>query len=562
MSPEQVEPSAVVDVRTDVFSLGVIAFELLGGQVPVVPPKSGLATLQALKKAPAPRLRTVAPTVAPELDAIVARALEVNPERRYGSVAELGDDLRRFLAHEPVRAFAGGQLYRLGRFVRRNRLATGAALAVVLSLSAGVGVSVTQYLQAERARKVAATEAERATSSLEFLTGVLQEADADNAGGRGATIGQALDGAVARLSKGELDPHVEATLRASLANTYVGLGEWAHATEQATLALAAYQTHHLDDDEQLGEVLRVVSEVRIDSADPMGAVEAGDQALALEQKLHGTGAHPHVSESFHVAATAQRENGEYARAVATHQQAIAMERVLLLATHQTQDLADSLDQYGLTLGTMGRFDEARAAHDEALALNIAAYGPDHQTPAIGYHHHGWLEVQAGNDEVARGWLDKALTVRLKTLGPDHMRIGMQRNAEALVELDEGHVEKAAWAIDECLRIAQKAYGENLGRTARLMGTKVQVLVAQGATDEALSLSERLVTYLEGRFGPGHALVAEAHSNHALVLLALGRREAARTELEAAEAVLDHLFPDGQARPKREVKRRLAKARAS
>jgi eukaryotic-like serine/threonine-protein kinase len=560
MSPEQLEPGATVDVRTDVYALGVIAFELLGGRLPLEPPpRSGLASLRALKQAPPPPLRSVAPDIDPELGFIVARALEPQVERRYASAAELGDELMRHLEHRPVRAYPGGRLYRLRRFVRRNQLGVAAALAVVLALVVGAGVALAQYLAAERARRVAATEAERARSSLDFLTTVLQEADQDNAGGRGATIGQALDKAALRLRREGLDPHVESSLRAALANTYVGLGEWAAAEEQARLALSAYEANHLDDDEQLGEVLRVVAEVREESGDIAGAVAAGSRGLELEERLHGAGPNPHLSYALHVAAIALREGARLEDAARLHRRAVAMERTLSALSHETNDLADALDQYGLTLVTWGHYDEAEAAHREALALNLAHFGPEHTNVAIGYHHLAYLESERGHPEAARRLLEQALAIRLKTLGPDNMRVGMQRNLEARVELAEGHVEAAERAITECLRVAKRAFGDQFGRYARLEGTKVLVLLAEGKAAEALALSERILAFDAGRFGPRHYVTAEARSNRALALLRVGRRQEAVSELEqvvpALEAVLGPL-----PRVSREARQRLEEAR--
>ena len=561
MSPEQLEAGATVDVRSDVYALGVIAFELLGGQLPVQPPASGLATLEALKKATAPRLVTVAPTLGGELDAVVARALEVPVERRYASAAELGDDLRRFLENRPVLAYQGGRLYRSGRFLRRNRVPVGAVAAVVVALAVGAGVAVAQSLRAERARAEAATEAERAKASLEFLTTVLQEADPDNAGGRGATIGQALDRATRRLESEPLDPHVEASVRASLANTYVGLGEWAHAEEQARRALATYEQGHLDDDEQLGDVLRVVAEVREETGDTAGAAAAGERGLALEERLHGGAPHPHLSYALHVAAIALREAGQLPRAVGLHERAVAMERALSARTQQTGDLADALDQYGLTLVTLGRYEEAERVHGEALKLNLARFGPDHQNSAIGYHHLAWLEVERERPEAARPWLEKALAVRLKTLGPDHMRIGMQRNAEARMELEEGHLDAAERAHAECLRIARKNFGDQFGRYARLEGTRVLLLLARREGAEALVLASRILDFIEQRFGPGHYVTAEARSNHAMALLLVGRRGEAVAELERVVAVAEDVLGP-LARVSREGRRRLGEARAA
>lgn len=557
MSPEQLMPGEPIDVRSDVYSLGVIAFELLGGQLPVVPPKSGLATLQALKQSPAPRLVTVAPAHQGELDHIVARALEVSPAHRYASAAELGEDLRRFLRREPVRAHPGGGWYRLTRFVQRNALVVTAASLVSVALVGGTVVSLLQSRRAEQASAQAATDAQRAKASLEFLTTVLSDADSDNGAGRDGTIGQALDRATRRLDDGSLDPHVEASVRASLANTYVGLGEWSSALRQATLALDAYEHHHLPDDEALAEVLEVVAEVRQEAGDTKGGVAAGLRAVAIEEGLHAV-PHTHLGLALHAAAIALREDGQMAEAVALHLRAIAVERALLVPGGPTSDLADTLDQYGLTLVTIGQYDDAEKAHREALALNLVAYGPDHQTTAIDYHHLAWLEFHRGHLKEARALLAQALKVRLATLGPDHMRIGMQRNLEALVDLAEGDVAAAEQASNECLRIARKSFGEQFGRYARLAGTRVLVLMAKGQPDEALALADRITELATQRFGPDHYITLDERSKRATALWALGRHDEALREWRLVLPRLER-SPGPQSKMAKDARERLAAA---
>lgn len=538
MSPEQFDPSAAVDVRSDVFSLGVMLFELLAGQLPVVPPKSGLATLQALKHEPCPRLVSVAPHSGRALDAIVARALEVKPERRYGSAAELAEDLWHFLRHEPVLAVGGGRLYRAGRFVRRHRALVAALSLTALTLVVGAGVSLALYLRAEAAAATARLEATRAKSSVEFLAGVLSEADSDNAGGRGATIGQAIDHAVERLEQQKVDPWVEASLRASLTNTYVGLGEWAHAKQQALAALAAYQQHGLQDDEQLAEILRVVSEVYVETGEMKAGMEAADRSLAIEERFHGRDT-PHVDTAYslHVAGIAHRYVNDWERSVDFHRRAIAMERVIQQQTGSSY-LIDALDQLCLTLVTWGRYDEARVAVNESLALAIARHGREHQVTAVSLAHLGWLELNEGKHlDEARALFREVNEIRRKTLGPQHMRYAQGVHNLANVEVAAKNYEAAAGLLDEALAVARKAFGENRARFAWLELIRVDVLLARGQVDEALEVSRRDLELLEGHYGPDQHATIEALVTRAKALAAAGQeaeaKAVARRAIESA-----------------------------
>jgi serine/threonine protein kinase/formylglycine-generating enzyme required for sulfatase activity len=182
MSPEQADPSGTdVDTRSDVYSLGVVLYELLSGLLPFESASSaGLpssevqrAILEEEPVTPSTRLRRrtgTATTVAPlrgtdgrtlirqlsgDLDWICLRALEKDPSRRYVSAAELADDVRRHLAHEPVLSTRPSPLYRARKFVRRNRLAVGAGAVLGLGLLAGVGGVVSGRLDALASKRVA-----------------------------------------------------------------------------------------------------------------------------------------------------------------------------------------------------------------------------------------------------------------------------------------------------------------------------------------------------------------------------------------------------------------------
>jgi len=240
MSPEQLEGDLnVLDVRSDVYALGALLYELVCG----VPPLElrGLSLTEALSKArsASPRKPTSVRADLPvELEWIVLRALEPDRERRYASAADMARDLERFLGDEPVLAGPPSTVYRVRKFVRRNRLVVGAAAAVLAAIILGGVVALVQrdraILAKERAEsaelvakeRLARIEAETVTNRelAEFQNGILTSADPD-VGGRDVRVVDALARASANLDeRTSLDPKLGLVLRASIADAYVALG--------------------------------------------------------------------------------------------------------------------------------------------------------------------------------------------------------------------------------------------------------------------------------------------------------------------------------------------------
>ena len=193
MSPEQAEMSGLdIDTRSDVYSLGVLLYELLTGRPPfdpktllvasrdelrriireVEPPKPSthLATLPALDRTTIAQRRATEPAklrllLSGDLDWIVMKALEKNRVRRYETPAALADDIARYLGNEPVVARPPGTLYRTGKFVRRHRVGVAAGTAVVVALVAGTIISTAQAVRAKQAEHMANEERSRAIAA-------------------------------------------------------------------------------------------------------------------------------------------------------------------------------------------------------------------------------------------------------------------------------------------------------------------------------------------------------------------------------------------------------------
>ncbi|MFZ5439465.1 MAG: protein kinase domain-containing protein [Myxococcota bacterium] len=533
MAPEQLEPGAVVDVRSDVFALGLIASELFDGRGSA---QARRATDDAAKEEGHP----VVDALPAELRFIIARATAPSPGERYASAADLADELRRWLGHFPVRAHPGGRAYRFGRFLRRHRVMAAVVALAFTGVLAGLLVAWSQYRQARSSFERADDEARRAAATLGFVISVLKQGDPERAG-RDVTVHQAVDRAAERLrSDPKLSteqPRVATAIHASLAETYQGLGDWVATEREARAALTLYEHGQLADDELLAKTLLLLAQVHHQAGRGDEARATSVRAIAVERALHPE-PHTHVGFALHVHAVALREAGFMAEAVRFHREGVELERALAAKTGKDEDLADALNQLAVTLAYLGRYDEAEPLYREAMRLDLAEFGPRHPEVAVDLHHLAWLANERDDAQTAKALLDQALEIRLSTLGKEHTRVGIQRNLEAYVELALGHVELADAAEDEALRIAEKSFGVEHPRYTRAAQARVPIRVAQGRTKEAVALARQLVELHAKRYGERHWVTAGSRSDLGLALLADGARDEGRRELKDALAVLE------------------------
>jgi eukaryotic-like serine/threonine-protein kinase len=283
MSPEQAAPGQLdIDTRSDVYALGVLLYELLAGSTPHdrarLKKAALLEILRVIREEEPPRPSTklsssdALPSIAAnrrmdparltrlirgELDWVVMKALEKDRDRRYATANGFAADVQRYLADEPVSAGPPSRVYRMRKFVRRNKASVLAASLVVVALLAGVvGTSIgmvradrarvaeeRQREAAENARIDEARQRARAQTIAEFMQGILEGAGPSVAKGRdGKLLKELMDAAAARIDGGKLkdDPEAESELRRTIGNVYQALSELdsaeGHLRRSVTLA--------------------------------------------------------------------------------------------------------------------------------------------------------------------------------------------------------------------------------------------------------------------------------------------------------------------------------------
>lgn len=391
MSPEQCEGnSSKIDTRSDVYALGVVLYELLAGRLPYDLSSSSVASVpRIICENPPLRPSAVVQSLRGDIETIILKTLEKEPEQRYQSAGDLTADLRRWLADEPIHARQPSAVYQLRKFARRNRSLVAGVVVAVLALVAGIAGTTWQAFRAtqqrdlardaqlasDRDKAAAVSEAETSRRITEFFQDLLASADPETAQGKTITVRELVDRAAAGIGTSLKDqPIVEAGVRAALGKTYIGLGDYP-AAETHLIEAIRLRT------EKLGADTPATLEVRSNLATIYWMQGRLDEAAPiLRDVLRGTQAHFGDSSIEYFAAvdnlaTTLSGRGEFAEAIELNR--IAFEGNRRLFGDNDSRTIRSLSNLAFKLDSTGRSKEAEPLFRTVAAANRKSLGNDH-----------------------------------------------------------------------------------------------------------------------------------------------------------------------------------------
>jgi len=492
MSPEQLDMSGDIDTRADVYSLGVLLYELLIGALPFEAKDIPIMGLDEFRRRvrevdPArPSMRVTSFTTSVregnrastqtdwaslqralrgELDWIVMRALEKERARRYPSPRELANDIDRYLRHEPVQAAPPSKMYLARKFVRRHRTGVAAAALVFAAMVVGVTGMAFGLLKAQAAEREAMREAAKQEAVNTFLQDMLASADPAEAQGRELTVREMLDEASTKASVSLKEEwELQAAVRTTIGKTYEALGFFDQARPHLESALDLRKSALGSAHPEVAQSLHNLGKLRWDATDYEGAEKLITEALAIYRE--GSGNEQSTAECLNDLAVVLHSRGDLVNAEAKFREALALRRELLGNEHP--EVADNLGNLAWVLFLNGRHPEAEAMFRESLALNQKALGDDHPHTLQQMLNFTAVLRQRGNYEEAEQLYLSSLRGTRKVLGDEHPNTlrGMMGLGEMYLEIGRGKDAKPI--LEEALAIAERTLGVDHALTITIL----------------------------------------------------------------------------------------------
>jgi serine/threonine protein kinase len=552
MSPEQAVSSGEdIDTRTDVYSLGIIFYELLAGVPPIElrriafdeflrrlreeePPKpsikirtrdSAVSTDLARKRQTEPL--TLARQIRGDLDSIALKALEKDRSRRYGSPSDLAADIGRYLNNEPVLAVPPSTAYRARKFARRYRaaLVTIAAFASVLILAAGV--AIWQSVRATKQRNRADAEAAAAQAVNDFLKNdLLAQASSATQSGSNAKadpdlkVRTALDRAAARIT-GKFDgqPEVEATIRDTIGETYQDLGLYPEARTQLERALELHgrvlgpeNPKTLKTINRLGNILDFLGKYP-------DAEVLFSRTLEIQRRVLGR-EHPDTLSSMNNLALVYYYQAKYAQAETLQSQTLEIRRRVLGPEHP--DTLGSINNLAVVYLHQGKYPQAEPLLSQTLEIRRRMFGPEHPRTLASMNNLAEAYGSQGKYAQAEALDGQTLEIRRRVLGPEHPDTLYSMNNLANVYGAQGKYAQAEALYSQTLEISRRVLGPEHPDTLALLADCASMYQRQGKYALAETRAAQTLAGRRHALGSEHPDTMESAADLALAYQSQGK----------------------------------------
>ena len=540
MSPEQaLAKRVVIDHRTDIYSLGVTLYELLTLQ----PPYEGSDRQELFKKIAFDeprRLRQINSRIPVDLETIVAKAIEKNPDDRYATAQELAEDLGRFLGNQTIIASPPNIRERVVKWSRRHQSAVVAAAGVLLLLLVvATGATMVVWREkeltqaaldnAQEQRKIAEQSAAESDALVDFFVDdLLGAADPEKTLGDVVTVQQVVEEAERRINQQLVEqPLLEAAVLRALGKVHASLGNYSMAEKQLERARSIQQRilglapETLETMSDLADVLN--SQCRI-----VEARQLSNQTLELMGRVLGD-EHPDTVGQLHQVGVILAEEGNLPEATETLDAALRLQKRIL--GNDAEKTLTTKGELALLMCRMGRFEDGRRQMQAAVERMIDLRGKDHPRALWMRSAFASLLMEYfGVTTEVRSTIADLIDSKRRIYGPHHpetlqiFRLGLE------IHHRDGAVDEALQQCRTMLKSLQEELGENHPQTLRMAREYAVLLCQSGDREGGLSAIEKTIDAYRNHFGADAAPTLAALTSYADILWRCERYDHQRTIL--------------------------------
>lgn len=498
MSPEQVLADPfTVDTRSDVYALGVILYELLAGKLPYQLSRhlhEAVQTIQQIDPAP---LSSINRTYRGDIETIVAKALEKDKTRRYGSAAELAADIKRYLEDRPIAAKPASTAYQLKKFARRNKVLVAGVGAVFLVLVVGIAISGYEAVRTRRAERRAESEAARAQAVVDFLQNdMLAQASSSTQASQGVSpdpdikVRTALDRAAQRVEgKFKDQPEVEGAIRQTLGQTYLDLGAYPEAQKHLERALDLRQHTLGPDDPKTIETMLGLDHALRGQDKYLESVALCSKALEITRRKFGE-ENAITIRSMSSLALAEVLAQKFSEAEPLALRAFELSRHVL--GPESPDTLMAMDNLGGVYAHLDEYSKDLPLSQQSYEISRRILGEEHPLTLRRGADLGEDYDTLGRYGDAEAIQKKLLEIERRVVGPEHVDALTAMYRLTRTYLSAGEYHDAEVLARHALQIKLRRYGENYRPTLNSMEQLADAYLGESRYSKAEALYKRVL----------------------------------------------------------------------